>query len=370
LALVVNEGVDGQVAAVGVFTPNRFAAAPVQWSRAALRRNAQLGTTARAVVLNSGGANACTGAEGFATTENTAIEVARSLRLPLEQVLVCSTGLFGELLPEPKLLAGVAQAASALDTSGGAGAAEAIMTTDTRSKTVVARSDSGFTIGGMAKGAGMLAPALATMLVVLTTDARLAPDEAQSALERAVARSFNRIDSDGCQSTNDTVLLLSSGESGVSPDPAEFEGQLTSACQDLARQLIADAEGASHDIEIVVRGAVSEESALLAARAVARSNLVKAAIFGNDPNWGRIVSELGTLTEAQVPYRPQDVDVTVNGVAVCRGGGMGDPRELVDLGASREVRIVIDLGAGMAEGSIWTNDLTYDYVRENAEYSS
>jgi glutamate N-acetyltransferase/amino-acid N-acetyltransferase len=371
LALVVNHG--EKVAAAAVFTSNRFAAAPVEWSKAAFARNAQLGTVPRAVVLNSGGANACTGAEGFADTENTAKAVAASFNLPLEQVLVCSTGLIGERLPMDKVLAGVTQATAELSTEAGPAAAEAIITTDSHAKYVsVAQQYSQgalVTIGGMAKGAGMLAPGLATMLVVVTTDAILDSTSAQTCLEAAVEQTFNRIDSDGCMSTNDTVILLASGESGVAVDQAEFTAQLTTVCSQLARKLIADAEGASHDIQIRVVNSATETGAVEVARTIARSNLFKAAVFGNDPNWGRILSAAGTVPEQVAPFEKNKVDVTINGVTICRGGGVGEDRNLVDL-SDREVHILVDLNAGDQQATLWTNDLTYDYVNENSAYSS
>jgi glutamate N-acetyltransferase/amino-acid N-acetyltransferase len=256
----------------------------------------------------------------------------------------------------------------ALSESGGDAAATAIMTTDTVPKTVVVERQ-GWTIGGMAKGAGMLAPGLATMLVVLTTDANLDVRRAQGALRESSRVTFDRTDSDGCMSTNDTVILLASGASGVTPEPDAFEAALTEACGTLARALIADAEGASHDISIIVEGATTEAAAEAVARAVARSNLFKAAIFGGDPNWGRIVAAVGTVPEEVAPYDPAFLDVSVNGVQVCRAQGVGEDRNLVDL-AGREVTVVIDLHAGGAVATIWTNDLTHDYVHENSAYSS
>lgn len=363
VALVVNDG--PLAVAAGVFTANRFAAAPVLWSRQVVADG-----EVRAVILNSGGANACTGPEGFADTHHTAEHVAMSLEaagfeLGAGDVAVCSTGLIGERLPMEKLLAGVDAAVAALAADGGADAAVSIMTTDTVSKTAVV-STGGYTVGGMAKGAGMLAPALATMLVVVTTDAVIDADLADSALRVATALTFDRIDSDGCMSTNDTVLLLASGASGVSPDPASFTDAVTEVCADLARQLIGDAEGASKDIDITVRGAVSEADALEAARAVSRSNLLKCAIHGEDPNWGRILSAVGTTSAA---FEPDQVDVAINDVWVCRSGGVGESRDLVDM-TGRLVRIVVDLGAGHESASVLTNDLTSDYVHENSAYST
>lgn len=363
VALVVNDG--PLAVAAGVFTANRFAAAPVLWSRQVVADG-----EVRAVILNSGGANACTGPEGFADTHHTAEHVASTLdavgfEVGPGDVAVCSTGLIGERLPMAKLLAGVDAAVAALSVDGGADAAVSIMTTDTVPKTATVITG-GYTVGGMAKGAGMLAPALATMLVVVTTDAVIDAGLADSALRIATSLTFDRIDSDGCMSTNDTVLLLASGASGVSPDPASFTDALTQVCADLAQQLIGDAEGASKDIDITVRGAATEADALEAARAVSRSNLLKCAIHGEDPNWGRILSAVGTTSAA---FEPDRVDVAINDVWVCRSGGVGDPRDLVDM-SGRLVRIVVDLGEGGESASVLTNDLTADYVHENSAYST
>jgi glutamate N-acetyltransferase/amino-acid N-acetyltransferase len=370
VAVIVNDG--PHPAAAAVFTTNRFDAAPVQWSRAALSHARDLGSTAKAVVLNSGGANACTGPEGFADVEATVAQMTAALHLEPEQVMVCSTGLIGERLPMPKLLDGIDAAVVQLSRDGWGDAANAILTTDNYAKTaqVSIPGEHGMsTIAGMAKGAGMLAPGLATMLVVLTTDAVLTDHLAQQALREAVHRTFHRIDSDGCMSTNDTVLLLASGASGNTPNIAEFTSSLTSVCGQLAFQLIHDAEGASHDIQIDVCGASSETAALEVARAVSRSNLFKAAIFGQDPNWGRVLSAVGTVPPEIAPFDPMKTDVSINGIEVCRAGGVGEPRELVDL-SPRGVLVQIDLHAGDAALTLWTNDLTYDYVKENAEYSS
>jgi glutamate N-acetyltransferase/amino-acid N-acetyltransferase len=358
LALVVNEGPDHHAAAV--FTSNRVEAAPVTWSR-------QVVSDGRvdAVVLNSGGANACTGAQGFADTHTTAEKVADALGVSAGDVVVCSTGLIGELLPMPSLLEGVERAAGALSPDGGVDAATAIKTTDTVHKVAVAERD-GWTVGGMAKGAGMLAPALATMLVVVTTDAVVAPGELDGVLRTATALTFDRIDSDGCQSTNDTVVLLASGASGVAVDTADLTTAVTEVCASLARQLIADAEGAHHDIAIEVRTAASEADALEVARSIARNNLFKCAVFGNDPNWGRVLAAVGTTKAA---FAPHQLDVSINGVQVCRSGGVGEDRALVDLTA-REVHVLVDLHAGDQAVTVWTNDLTHDYVHENSAYSS
>ncbi len=358
VALVVNDGPDHHAAAV--FTSNRVEAAPVTWSRQVLADG-----RVDAVVLNSGGANACTGAQGFADTHATAEHVADVLAISAGDVAVCSTGLIGELLPMDRLTSGVTAAAAALSTDGGPDAAGAIMTTDTVSKQVLVTRD-GWTVAGMAKGAGMLAPALATMLVVLTTDAVADPATLDAALRSATATTFDRIDSDGCMSTNDTVLLLASGASGVTPGPDELADAVTRACADLARQLIADAEGAAHDIEIEVRTAASVPDALEVARAIARNNLFKCAVFGGDPNWGRVLAAVGTTAAA---FEPASLDVSINGVQVCRAGGVGEDRSLVDLGG-REVRVLVDLHAGDRTATVWTNDLTHDYVHENSAYST
>jgi glutamate N-acetyltransferase/amino-acid N-acetyltransferase len=359
LALVLNEGPLRHAAAV--FTSNRVAAAPVHWSREVVKDG-----RVDAVILNSGGANACTGAPGFQDTHRTAEEVAKLLGVSATDVVVCSTGLIGERLPMEKILAGATAASAQLSADGGAAAARSIMTTDTVPKQAE-RAGTGYVIGGMAKGAGMLAPALATMLVVITTDAVLSPEQLDAALRAATGVSFDRADSDGCMSTNDTVVLMASGASGVTPDPAEFEALLADLCTDLALQLLADAEGASHDIAVQTINAASLEDALEVSRAVSRSNLFKTAIFGNDPNWGRVLSEVGTTKAA---FEASDLDVTINGVMVCRGCGVGEDRSLVDLASAREVSVVIDLKAGEERATVWTNDLTHDYVEENSAYSS
>ncbi|MBD2760002.1 bifunctional glutamate N-acetyltransferase/amino-acid acetyltransferase ArgJ [Yimella sp. cx-573] len=358
LALVINDGPDHGAAAV--FTSNRVEAAPVTWSRVAVKDG-----RLDAVILNSGGANACTGPQGFADTHRTAELVAELLDISSGDVGVCSTGLIGELLPMDMIEAALPQVVAAANTDGGADAAAAIMTTDTVAKQASVSVD-GWRVGGMAKGAGMLAPALATMLVVVTTDAVIAPELLEQALRHATAHSFDRIDSDGCQSTNDTVFLLASGASGERPSQEEFTAAVTTVCADLARQLIADAEGAHHDIAIEIRTAASESDALTVARAIARNNLFKCAVFGNDPNWGRIVAAVGT-TDAE--FEPSQLDVTINGVRVCRGCGVGDDRSGVDL-SGREVHVVVDLHAGDATATVWTNDLTHDYVHENSDYST
>lgn len=368
LALVVNDGPEHTAAAV--FTSNRVVGAPVLWSRQCVKDG-----VARAVVLNSGGANVCTGPGGFQDSHATAEKVADELGVGAIDVLVASTGLIGVRLAADKLLAGVPVAVGALaaDDAAGRAAATAIMTTDTVAKTAVRTIDTPdgtVTVGGMAKGAGMLAPALATMLCVVTTDAAVDAGTADAALREATRLTFDRVDSDGAMSTSDTVVLMASGASGATPDAAALTEAVTAVCADLARQLIADAEGASHDVAITVTNATTEDAALAVARAVSRSNLVKAAIFGNDPNWGRILSQVGTVPEDVAPYDPAELDVSINGVMVCQAGGAHEPRESVDLAASREVTITVDLHAGDAEVTLWTNDLTHAYVHENSAYSS
>ena len=361
LALVVNQG-PGRAAA-GVFTSNRIKAAPVLWSEQVLK-----GGRVSAVVLNSGGANACTGAPGFQDTHATAEKAAEALGDPHSagEIAVASTGLIGLRLPMDKLLTGLDTAAAALSPHGGEKAAIAIKTTDTVHKTAVVESPAGWTVGGMAKGAGMLAPGLATMLVVLTTDAETTAGELDTALRAATRTTFDRIDSDGCMSTNDTVLLLASGASQVHPDQAEFAEAVRAVCDDLGQQLIRDAEGASKDIRVEVVGAASEEDAVLVGRSIARNNLLKCAVHGEDPNWGRVLSAIGT-TDAV--FEPDQLNVAINGVQVCRGGAVGDDRDKVDM-RYREVRITADLAAGPESAVIWTNDLTADYVHENSAYSS
>ncbi|AZM45057.1 bifunctional ornithine acetyltransferase/N-acetylglutamate synthase [Streptomyces sp. WAC 06738] len=363
LALVVNEG--PRRAAAGVFTANRVKAAPVVWSEQVVK-----GGEVSAVILNSGGANACTGPRGFQDTHATAERVAEVLGHSAAEVAVASTGLIGTLLPMDKLLPGVGLAAAELSAHGGEKAAIAIKTTDTVHKTAVvtAGGDDGaaWTVGGMAKGAGMLAPGLATMLVVLTTDADVPAADLDAALRAATRTTFDRVDSDGAMSTNDTVLLLASGASGVRPPQAEFAEAVRAVCDSLGRQLIADAEGASKEIKIEVVGAAGEDDAVEVGRSIARNNLLKCAIHGEDPNWGRVLAAIGTTSAA---FEPDRLNVAINGVWVCKNGSFGEDRELVDM-RYREVHIVADLAAGDAEAVIWTNDLTADYVHENSAYSS
>ncbi|MFF3818848.1 bifunctional glutamate N-acetyltransferase/amino-acid acetyltransferase ArgJ [Streptomyces bluensis] len=358
LALVVNNG--PRRAAAGVFTSNRVKAAPVLWSEQVLGSG-----QVSAVVLNSGGANACTGPKGFQDTHATAEKAAEVLGRGAIEVAVCSTGLIGVLLPMDKLLPGVETAAAQLSEHGGEKAAIAIKTTDTVHKTSVAEGD-GWTVGGMAKGAGMLAPGLATMLVVITTDADVDSAVLDEALRAATRVTFDRVDSDGCMSTNDTVLLLASGASEVTPEYGEFAEAVKAVCADLARQLIGDAEGASKDIKIEVVGAATEDDAVEVGRSIARNNLLKCAIHGEDPNWGRVLSAIGTTNAA---FEPDQLNVAINGVWVCKNGGVGEDRDKVDM-RYREVHIVADLASGDATATIWTNDLTADYVHENSAYSS
>ncbi|MEN8652914.1 bifunctional glutamate N-acetyltransferase/amino-acid acetyltransferase ArgJ [Streptomyces sp. 21So2-11] len=359
LALVVNNG--PRLAAAGVFTSNRVKAAPVLWSEQVVK-----GGQVSAVVLNSGGANACTGPQGFQDTHATAEKTAEVLTgHSAGEIAVASTGLIGINLPMGKLLPGIEQAAAELSAHGGEKAAIAIKTTDTVHKTAVAGGD-GWTVGGMAKGAGMLAPGLATMLVVLTTDADLPADALDRALRDAARRTFDRIDSDGCMSTNDTVLLLASGASEVAPGYDEFAEAVRTVCDDLARQLIGDAEGSSKDIRIEVINAATEDDAVEVGRSIARNNLLKCAIHGEDPNWGRVLSAIGTTRAA---FDPDQLNVAINDIWVCKRGSVGEDRDLVDM-RYREVKITADLAAGTETAVIWANDLTADYVHENSAYSS
>lgn len=360
VAVVVNRGPDKVGAAV--FTSNRAKANPIMWSQQAVADG-----IVEAIVLNSGGANCFTGSFGFQTTHQTAEKAAELLGVSAGDILVCSTGLIGtgDEVFRAKVLDGVTQGIAALSVDGGEDASLAIMTTDTHPKRSVVTKD-GWTIGAMAKGAGMLAPGLATMLVVITTDAHLEPAEADAALRRATATTFDRLDSDGCMSTNDQVTLMASGASGIHPGLDEFAMALGEVCADLASQLQSDAEGAGHDITIQVVHAASEDEAVEVGRSVARNNLFKAAVFGNDPNWGRVLAAIGTT---QAAFDPYDVDVWMNGVRVCHQGGPDAPREDVDL-TPRAMLLQIDLRIGDAEATILTNDLTHDYVHENSAYAS
>jgi glutamate N-acetyltransferase/amino-acid N-acetyltransferase len=358
VALVVNDG--PSYAAAGVFTANRCLANPVLWSKEVVKDG-----TVRAVVLNSGGANCYTGPEGFQTTHAVAERVAAHLGAGAIDVVVCSTGLIGLANDRDQVLAGVDAAYDALGTAGGPDAAHAIMTTDTVAKQVVVEG-AGWSVGGMAKGAGMLAPQLATMLVVLTTDAVASPADLDAALRAATRVSFDRLDSDGCMSTNDTVTILASGASGITPSRPDLTDALTRACTDLAMQLLGDAEGADHEIAITVLQAADEDDAVEVARSIARSNLFKAAVFGNDPNWGRVLASIGTTRAA---FDPADLDVAMNGVWVCRHSTPAADPATVDL-KRREVTVTVDLKAGDARATVWTNDLTHAYVHENSAYSS
>jgi glutamate N-acetyltransferase/amino-acid N-acetyltransferase len=358
VALVVNDGPRSDAASV--FTANRCQANPVLWSKEVVKDG-----VLRAVVLNSGGANCYTGREGFQTTHAVAERVAKHLGVGAIDVVVCSTGLIGLANDREQVLAGVDSAYAALGTAGGPDAAAAIMTTDTVAKQVVVDGP-GWSVGGMAKGAGMLAPQLATMLVVLTTDAVAGADDLDAALRAATSVSFDRLDSDGCMSTNDTVTLLASGASGITANLPDLTDALTKACTDLAMQLLADAEGAEHEVAITVFNARTEDDAVEVGRSIARSNLFKAAVYGNDPNWGRVLASIGTTRAA---FDPADLDVAMNGVWVCRQSTPAADPATVDL-KPRDVTVTVDLKAGDARATVWTNDLTHAYVHENSAYSS
>ena len=358
VAVVINDGPSR--AAAAVFTSNRVQAAPVTWTRQVVS-----GGRVRAVVLNSGGANACTGPDGFQDTHATAERLAAALDDSAGEIAVCSTGLIGERLPMDLILPAVDTAVAEADRSGGVHAADAIRTTDTIIKISFRRED-GYTVGGMAKGAGMLAPSLATMLVVLTTDADLTPAELDSALRSATAVTFDRLDADGCTSTNDTVLLLASGASGVKPDKRDFTRSLTEVCADLARQLQRNAEGASKYVTIEVVGAASEDDAVTVGRSVARNSLLKCALAGSDPNWGRVLTAVGT-TDAV--FEPDQLNVAMNGTWVCRGGAAFEDRSKADL-SGKDITITVDLSSGPNRALILTTDLTEAYVHENSAYST
>jgi glutamate N-acetyltransferase / amino-acid N-acetyltransferase len=356
LALVQNLG--PTKAAAVVFTSNRAKANPIIWSQQVIADG-----VVEAIILNSGGANCYTGAQGFQVTHATAEAVAEKLGVSSGDVLVCSTGLIGDQLPLDKILVGIEKAK--LTAAGGEDASEAILTTDSHPKRSIVKGD-GWVIGGMAKGAGMLAPGLATMLVVITTDAVVDSATLDASLRAATRVTFDRLDSDGCMSTNDQVTLMASGASGVTPSAAEFAAAVRQVSDELAQLLQEDAEGSSHDIVIETVNAVTEDDAVEVGRAVARNNLFKAAVFGNDPNWGRVLAAIGTTS---APFDPYAVDVSMNGVMVCRSGEPGESRDLVDL-TPRRVDVRIDLKAGTATATIRTNDLTHDYVHENSAYSS
>jgi glutamate N-acetyltransferase/amino-acid N-acetyltransferase len=357
LTLIENQGPHFNAAAV--FTTNKVVAAPVIWSRQVAK-----GEIVRAVVLNSGGANACTGPQGFADTHETAEHVGQLLNVSSGEVIVCSTGLIGELLPMSKIIAGLNSIASAMDNEGLQTSAQAIMTTDSVPKIATANIN-GAEFSGIAKGAGMLAPALATMLSVVMTDA-VVSNKAQEIFQRATDRTFNRIDSDGCTSTNDTVLFMASGASGVVVSDADLEALLMKVCGSLAEQLIADAEGSTKTVAIKVLNASSEKDAVEVGRACARNNLLKAAIFGGDPNWGRVLAAVGT---ADAYMDPLAIDVKLNGVKVCTNSAPDADKSTVNF-AARLVEIEIDLKVGSRSATIMTNDLTHDYVHENSAYST
>jgi glutamate N-acetyltransferase/amino-acid N-acetyltransferase len=357
LTLVVNNGPKFDAAAV--YTSNQVVAAPVIWSKQVTK-----GNIVRAAILNSGGANACTGPQGFADTHQTAERVGELLDISSGEVVVCSTGLIGELLPMENILNGVDVISKNLNTDSLTEIAQAIMTTDSVAKIATFKGDK-YEVAGVAKGAGMLAPALATMLSVVMTDAVL-PEQAQEIFQRVCDRTYNRIDSDGCTSTNDTVLLMGSGASGYSPTPAELEVSLMSVCGSLSQQLIADAEGSTKTVAINVFGAMNEDEAVNVARACARNNLLKCAIFGGDPNWGRVLAAVGT---AQAQLNPLDIDVTLNGVQVAKSSAPFADRNQVSF-VDRLVTIDIDLKMGRAQATVFTNDLSHDYVHENSAYAT
>jgi glutamate N-acetyltransferase/amino-acid N-acetyltransferase len=365
LTVVVNEGPETSGAAV--FTTNRAKANPILWSEQAIAQG-----IVKAIVLNAGGANCFTGPEGFQLTHATAEKAAELLGdHGASEIQVCSTGLIGELLPAGAIIKGVELALARKDDSASAGdeSAQAIMTTDSvpkKATRTLSTSDGEVTLGGMAKGAGMLAPGLATMLVVITTDSSLPSGDLDTALREATRLTFDRLDSDGCMSTNDQVTLMASGASGITPELEQFTATLTELCSDLAQQLMHDAEGSSHDISIEVQGAAGEQDALEVGRSIARNNLFKAAIFGMDPNWGRVLAAIGTTT---ADFDPYSVDVSMNGVRVCHAGRPDRPRSEVDL-SPRATHVLVDLHNGTESATIWTNDLTHDYVHENSAYSS
>ncbi len=357
LTIIENQGPNFTGAAV--FTTNKVVAAPVIWSRQVAK-----GEIVRAVVLNSGGANACTGPQGFADTHKTAEHVGQSLNVSAGEVIVCSTGLIGELLPMPKIIAGIESIVPVLSNDGLQTSAQAIMTTDSVPKIATANFQ-GAEFAGIAKGAGMLAPALATMLSVIMTDA-VVSEKVQEIFQRVTDRTYNRIDSDGCTSTNDTVLFMSSGASGVKIADQDLESMLMQICESLSAQLIADAEGSTKTVAIKVLNAASEKDAVEVGRACARNNLLKAAIFGGDPNWGRVLAAVGT---ADAQMDPLAIDVKLNGVQVCTNSAPDGDKTTVKFDA-RLVEIEIDLKVGTSTATIMTNDLTHDYVHENSAYST
>jgi glutamate N-acetyltransferase / amino-acid N-acetyltransferase len=357
LTLIVNDGPRFDAAAV--YTTNKVVAAPVIWSREVTK-----GKLVRAAVLNSGGANACTGPQGFADTHQTAEKVGELLNISSGEVVVCSTGLIGELLPMPKIISGLESIATALKMESLDDVSRAIMTTDSVPK-VATSSINGSEFAGIAKGAGMLAPALATMLSVVMTDAVL-PVDVQEIFTRVADRTFNRIDSDGCTSTNDTVLLMGSGASGVELGEAELEAALMEICESLASQLIADAEGSTKTVAITVKGAATEIEAVEVARACARNNLLKCAIFGADPNWGRVLAAVGTA-DAQIDAL--NIDVFLNGIHVAKQSAPFEDKKLVSF-EDRLVELEVNLNVGSSTATVMTNDLSHDYVHENSAYST
>ena len=357
LTLIVNNGPKFDAAAV--YTSNQVIAAPVIWSKQVTKEG-----LVRAAILNSGGANACTGPQGFADTHQAAERVGEVLDISSGEIVVCSTGLIGELLPMPKIISGIDQISQQLSEDTLQDVASAIMTTDSVSKIATFKS-AAFEVSGVAKGAGMLAPALATMLSVVMTDAEL-PENAQELFQRVCDRTYNRIDSDGCTSTNDTVLLMGSGASGYAPSASELEEVLMQVCGSLSQQLIADAEGSTKTVAIEVVGAVTEIDAVEVARACARNNLLKCAIFGGDPNWGRVLAAVGT---ANAKINPLDIDVTLNGVKVAKSSAPFEGRNQVSF-ADRLVTIKVDLKVGSASATVFTNDLSHDYVHENSAYAT
>jgi glutamate N-acetyltransferase/amino-acid N-acetyltransferase len=359
LDLTIIQNLGPQFFCAAVFTSNKVVAAPVIWSRQVASQG-----MARAIILNSGGANACTGPQGFADTHETAEYVGKVLDISSSEVLVCSTGIIGEFLPMKKILGGISQISSSMNNDGLAHSAQAIMTTDSVAKIANLAGD-GFTFSGIAKGAGMLAPALATMLCVVMTDA-VVSENAQSIFKEITDRTFNRMDSDGCTSTNDTVVFMSSGASGISLSDQQLTDSLTVLCTDLVAQLIADAEGSSKTVEINVINAHSENDAVEIARSCARNNLLKAAIFGGDPNWGRVLAAVGT---ASAGMNPLTIDVRLNGVQVCTDSAPDRDKSLVDF-SERLVTIDIDMKFGSSMATVLTNDLTHAYVHENSAYST
>ena len=358
VALIVNQGPKFDAAAV--FTSNKVKAAPVIWTQEVIK-NKKL----KAVVLNSGGANACTGPDGFADTHKSAEYVAELLSIGAIEVGVCSTGLIGNRLDMPKLIKGIEQAHQHLKNDGGDDAAEAIITTDSHKKTAKSETQ-GWNIGAIIKGAGMLAPDMATMLCVITTDADISDLDHQLILQSATDKTLNRIDSDGCTSTNDTVILMSSGASGIKPSKGDFEKQLHLLMSDLASLLINDAEGATKVITIDVINAKSESDAVNVGRSIARNNLLKCAMFGEDPNWGRILAAVGT---AEATLNSDLIDVYLNGLQVCGNGAAIAASEKVDL-KDRSIQIRVDLKIGSGKATIFTNDLSTQYVHENSAYST